>query len=247
MSRDSYKNIPKLQGVYADKDGNLERLDKTGKEQDLRGTATITSNRAVVSGTNISTGSFAIATPVHNGPTAMNYTAFDGYVVFSGTGSGNFMSGISKYLKAGEYEKAIKYASTQSTPLAKGVSAILQNRGKGAKAVQKSVDEVFLTEAPKISRNIPMLPTIANLATLMGLLGTIYGLMIAFDAIANVPAAQRAQALATGISVAMSSTLWGLIVAIPTLLVHGILASKSDRIVEELDEKTSKLINLVEA
>ena len=164
-----------------------------------------------------------------------------------GTGSGNFMSGISKYLKAGEYEKAIKYASTKSTPLAKGVSAILQNRGKGAKAVQKSVDEVFLTEAPKISRNIPMLPTIANLATLMGLLGTIYGLMIAFDAIANVPAAQRAQALATGISVAMSSTLWGLIVAIPTLLVHGILASKSDRIVEELDEKTSKLINLVEA
>lgn len=164
-----------------------------------------------------------------------------------GTGSGSFMSGISKYLKAGEYEKAIKYASSQNTPLSKGVTAILQNRGRGAKAVQKAVDEVFLTEAPKISRNIPLLPTLANLATLVGLLGTIYGLMIAFDAIANVPAAQRAQALATGISVAMSSTLWGLIAAIPTLLVHGLLASKSDRLLEELDEKTSKLINLVEA
>ncbi|MFP4014616.1 MAG: MotA/TolQ/ExbB proton channel family protein [Chitinispirillaceae bacterium] len=164
-----------------------------------------------------------------------------------GTGSGAFMSGISKYLKAGEYEKAIKYASSQNTPLSKGVTAILQNRGRGAKAVQKAVDEVFLTEAPKISRNIPLLPTLANLATLMGLLGTIYGLMIAFDAIANVPAAQRAQALATGISVAMSSTLWGLIAAIPVLLVHGLLASKSDRLLEELDEKTSKLINLVEA
>ncbi len=164
-----------------------------------------------------------------------------------GTGGGSFMSGISKYLKAGEYEKAIKYASSQSTPLAKGVTAILQNRGKGSKAVQKSVDEVFLTEAPKVSRNLPFLPTFANLATLVGLLGTIYGLMIAFDAIANVPAAQRAQALATGISVAMSSTLWGLVVAIPTLLIHGLLASKSDRTLEELDEKTSKLINLVEA
>jgi biopolymer transport protein ExbB/TolQ len=103
-----------------------------------------------------------------------------------------------------------------------------------------------LTEAPKITRNIPFFPTLANLATLLGLMGTIYGLMIAFDAIANVPAAQRAQALATGISVAMSTTLWGLLVAIPTLLVHGVLANKADKLVEEMDEKTAKLINLVE-
>ncbi len=169
------------------------------------------------------------------------------YLYFKcGTNSGNFMAGISKYLKSGDYEKAIKFASSEKTPLAKGVTAILQNRGKGGKAVQKAVDEVFLTEAPKITRNIAFLPTLANLATLLGLMGTIYGLMIAFDAIANVPAAQRAQALATGISVAMSTTLWGLLVAIPTLLCHGIIAGKSDKVVEELDEKTSKLINLVE-
>ena len=163
-----------------------------------------------------------------------------------GSGSGSFMAGISKYLKSGDYEKAIKYSTSQATPLAKGVTAILQNRGRGTKAVQKAVDEVFLTETPKISRNIPLLPTLANLATLLGLMGTIFGLMIAFDAVANVPAAQRAQALATGISVAMSTTLFGLMAAIPTLLVHGLLATKSDRVVEELDEKTSKLINLVE-
>ena len=70
--------------------------------------------------------------------------------------------------------------------------------------------------------------------------------MMAFDAIANVPAAQRAQALATGISVAMSTTLFGLIVAVPTILIQGILAGKSDRVVEEMDEKTAKLINLIE-
>jgi len=164
-----------------------------------------------------------------------------------GSGTGAFMSGVSKYLKAGEYEKAMKYASSQNTPLAKGVTAILSNRGRGAKAVQKAVDEVFLTEAPKITRFIPLIPTIANLATLMGLMGTIYGLMLAFDAIANVPAAQRAQALATGISVAMSSTLWGLLVAVPQLLLHGIIGMKSDGILQELDEKAAKLINLVEA
>ena len=169
------------------------------------------------------------------------------YLFFKcGTSGNSFMAGISKYLKSGDYEKAIKYSSSMNTPLAKGVTAVLANRGKGSKMVQKSVDEVFLTETPKLSRNISFLPTLANLATLLGLLGTIYGLMIAFDAIANVPAAQRGQALATGISVAMSTTLWGLLIAIPTLLAHGLLSGKSDRLVEEMDEKTSKLINLVE-
>ncbi len=163
-----------------------------------------------------------------------------------GTGTGAFMAGISKFLKSGEYDKAIKFAQSQKTPLAQGVVAILKNRGNGTKAVQKAVDEVFLTETPKIGRFIPLMPTLANLATLLGLMGTIYGLMLAFDAVANVPAAQRAQALATGISVAMSTTLFGLIAAIPTLLVHGLLASKSDSVIEELDEKTAKLINLVE-
>ncbi|MBD3419375.1 MAG: MotA/TolQ/ExbB proton channel family protein [Chitinivibrionales bacterium] len=163
-----------------------------------------------------------------------------------GTGTGTFMSGIAKYLKAGDYEKAIKYATSVKTPLAKGVTAILENRGKSAKAVQKAIDEVFLTETPKIGRFIPILNTLANLSTLLGLTGTILGLMIAFDAVANVPAAQRAQALATGISVAMSTTLFGLIVAVPTMLAHGLISAKSDSVIEEMDEKTAKLVNLIE-
>jgi biopolymer transport protein ExbB/TolQ len=156
------------------------------------------------------------------------------------------MAGISKYLKAGDFEKAIKYASSLKTPLAKGVTVVLQNRGKSTKNVQKAVDEVFLTETPKVTRNINILNTLGNIATLLGLTGTIFGLMLAFDAIANVPAAQRAQALATGISVAMSTTLFGLLVAVPTILVQGVLAGKSDKVVEEMDEKTTKLINLIE-
>ena len=133
-----------------------------------------------------------------------------------------------------------------STPLAKGVTAILKSRGQSAKQVQKAVDEVFLTETPKITRNIAIINVMANLSTMLGLTGTIFGLMMAFDAIANVPAAQRAQALATGISVAMSTTLFGLIVAVPGILCQGILASKSDKVIEEMDEKTAKLVNLVE-
>lgn len=163
-----------------------------------------------------------------------------------GSNSSSFMMGISRYLKSGDYEKAIKYASSNETPLGRAVSAILKNRGKSTKVVQKSVDEVFLAEAPKVTRNIAIINVFANLATMLGLLGTIYGLMMCFDAIANVPAAQRAQALATGISVAMATTLWGLTVAVPSLLMQGIIATKSEKVLEELDEKTTKLINLME-
>lgn len=163
-----------------------------------------------------------------------------------GTSSGSFMAGISKYLKAGDYEKAIKYSSSLSTPLSKGVTAILKNRGQSTRQVQKAVDEVFLTEAPKVTKNIAIINIMANLSTMLGLTGTIFGLMMAFDAIANVPAAQRAQALATGISVAMSTTLFGLIVAVPGILCQGILAAKSDKVIEEMDEKTAKLVNLIE-
>jgi len=161
-------------------------------------------------------------------------------------GSGPFMKGISNYLKAGDYDRAIKYAATIKSPLAKGVLGVLQNRTKGPKAIKKAVDEVFLTEGPRIKRNIFLLNVFANLATLIGLTGTIYGTMECFDAIANAPAAQRAQQLASGISITMSATLMGLLTAVPCILMGAILSSKADKIVEDMDEKVTKLCNAVE-
>jgi biopolymer transport protein ExbB len=162
------------------------------------------------------------------------------------TGNSSLLNVVSKYLKTGEYDKAIKHSSSVGTPLAKGIVCILSNRVKGPKAIKKAVDEVFLTEGPKIKRNIHFLNMLANMATLIGLTGTIFGTMECFDAIANAPAAQRAQQLASGISVTMSATLFGLFVAVPSVLTHGILSGKADKILEDLDEKTTKLINAVE-
>jgi biopolymer transport protein ExbB/TolQ len=169
------------------------------------------------------------------------------YLYFKcGTNRGAFMSGIAKYIKAGDFDKAIKYASSMSTPLSKVILAVLQNRGKGRKATTKAVDEVFLSEAPKITSRIGLLSMFANLATLVGLSATVYGVMVDFDAIANVPVAQRAAALAAGISIALGGTLFGLLVAIPALFVSGFLAAKADGLIEEMDEKSTKLINMVE-
>jgi biopolymer transport protein ExbB/TolQ len=161
-------------------------------------------------------------------------------------GTATFMEMVSKYIKAGDFDRATKFAVSNRTPLAKGIASVLVNRTKGPKAIKKAVDEVFLTEGPRIKRNIFLLNTFANLATLTGLTGTIYGTMECFDSIANAPAAQRAQQLAAGISITMSATLMGLLVAVPCILIHGLLSSKADKIVEDLDEKTTTLINAVE-
>ena len=157
----------------------------------------------------------------------------------------DFMNQLAKLVSGGEMEKAIALAKKSTSPLGKVLYSILINHNEQEKDIQDAVDEVFLTESPKIMRWTPLLATVANLATLLGLLGTIIGLILAFDAVANVPAAQKAAALATGISVALATTAFGLTVAIPSLGFHGFLTTKSDRLIEEMDEKSVKMMHYI--
>ena len=163
----------------------------------------------------------------------------------SSMGRGAFMSNIAKLLQTGRVAEASQLAATQTTPLGKIISGVLSNKSKGQGAVEKSVDEIFLTEAPRINRYLNLLPAFANIAMLCGLLGTIFGLILAFDAVANLPAAQRPQALANGISIVMVNTWSGLATAIPILLLHGLLAMQSERLQEEMEEKAVKVMNLL--
>lgn len=88
MARDFYKGAKKKRVALLNADGDLEALQKGGHPIDLRGTVTMTSGRAVISGTGISTSSFVVATPKHNGASGLSWAAFDGYVIVSGTGTG---------------------------------------------------------------------------------------------------------------------------------------------------------------
>lgn len=157
----------------------------------------------------------------------------------------DFMAKIAKLVSAGEIEKAVDMAKKSTSPVSKLFYAILINHNESEKDIKDAVDEVFLTEAPKIARFTNLLTVVANIATLTGLLGTIIGLILDFDAVANVPAAQKAAALAMGISVALACTAFGLCVAIPCLFFHGVIQTQSDKIVEEMDEKSSKLMHFV--
>lgn len=163
----------------------------------------------------------------------------------SSAGRANFMRNIAQLLQTGRVAEAGHLAASQNFPLAKIISAVLQNKAKGGTAIEKAVDEVYLTEAPRINRYLNLLPAFANIAMLCGLLGTIFGLILAFDAVANLPAAQRPQALANGIAIVMVNTWTGLAVAIPILLLHGLLSMQSERIQEEMEEKAVKVMNLL--
>lgn len=165
--------------------------------------------------------------------------------VKSSAGRANFMRNIAQLLQTGRVAEAGHLAASQNFPLAKIISAVLSNKAKGAGAIEKAVDEVYLTEAPRINRYLNLLPALANIAMLAGLLGTIFGLIMAFDAVANLPAAQRPQALANGISIVMVNTWSGLATAIPILLLHSVLAMQSERIQEEMEEKAVKVMNLL--
>ena len=163
----------------------------------------------------------------------------------SAKGRHQFMANIANLLKAGKYDDALNFAGSSQLPIAKIIYAILAHREKGKDAMQQAMDEVYLTEAPRVNRYLTMIAITSSVATLLGLLGTIWGLIYTFDAVANKPAAERPKALADGIAVAMSTTYLGLSVAIPFSLIQGWLALQAERVVEEMEEKGIKIINIL--
>jgi biopolymer transport protein ExbB/TolQ len=112
--------------------------------------------------------------------------------------------------------------------------------------IEYAMEEGLLEILPNIERRTPYLATFANIATLLGLLGTIIGLIAAFTAVANADPSQKATLLSQSISIAMNTTAFGLMVAIPLLLVHSMLQSKTSAIVESLEIAVVKFLNLMD-
>ena len=98
---------------------------------------------------------------------------------------------------------------------------------------------------PDIDKRVSYLAMLANIATLLGLLGTIQGLIQAFQAVGSADPTQKASILAGGISIALYTTAFGLVVAIPILIAYSILQSKAHRLVDDIDEFSVKIINLL--
>jgi len=130
-------------------------------------------------------------------------------------------------------------------PVALVALAILTRNHADEDKLQNAADGAATVALPRLSRRLPYLSMLANSATLLGLLGTIFGLTTAFSAVGAADPAQRSAFLAAGISQALNTTAFGLIVAVPTLLLHGFLVSKVEAVVEAVDETSVHLIKAI--
>ena len=177
-----------------------------------------------------------------------------GYFIWvkSNINSGKFMAEIKKLVIAGQYQEALELCDTvgdKALPrvIKAGLQLVVTNKTADFRAIQNSVDEGTLEVIPKLQERTGFLAMISNVATLIGLMGTIYGLILAFSAVSEpgYDATQKSAFLAAGISAAMNTTLMGLAIAIPAVIIYTFIHNKTIRIIDEIDEHTVKLINII--
>ena len=111
--------------------------------------------------------------------------------------------------------------------------------------IEKAMEESLMDIMPRLERRTHYIATFANLATLLGLLGTVIGLINAFAAVATVNPAEKANLLSASISVAMNCTAFGLITAVPLLLIHAVLQTKTTELIDSLEMASVKFLNAV--
>ncbi|HTP27119.1 MAG TPA: MotA/TolQ/ExbB proton channel family protein [Anaeromyxobacteraceae bacterium] len=159
-----------------------------------------------------------------------------------------FLRGVKRHIYAGDLDKAISYCAGQKrTPLVSVIKAGLISVPKGEEDVQAAMDEATLRESPKIERRTGYLAMISNVATLLGLLGTIIGLIHCFGAVAFANPADKANILSQGISEAMYCTAFGLTVAVPALVAFSVLQGRTQAMVDEINEVAVGVLNLIVA
>jgi len=150
-------------------------------------------------------------------------------------------------LQSGKYQQAMSAVAKSDTPICKilnyGLSRVRNARRR--EDIEMAMEEGLMEIIPRLEKRTHYLASFANIATLLGLLGTIIGLIQAFTAVANANPAEKAELLSSSISVAMNTTAFGLIVAIPLLLVYSVLQSKTTEIVDSLEMASVKFLNMV--
>ena len=163
----------------------------------------------------------------------------------SDTDGSNLMNIVKKHVLLNEVQKAIQACSNTSALLPNVLRAGLKRANQTKEQIQDAIEVAILESIPKLEKRMGYLGLIANISTLIGLLGTIYGLIQSFGAVASADPSDKAKLLALGISKAMNTTAFGLISAISIMVIHSILGSKNDKIIGEIEEYSVKLIDLL--
>jgi biopolymer transport protein ExbB len=157
----------------------------------------------------------------------------------------DLMANVKKNVLLNKVEDAIQMCSNTSSVVANMMKAALQRSNQNKDQMKDAVESTILEAIPKVEKRLSHLALVANVSTLIGLLGTIQGLIESFAAVAGADPSEKAKLLALGISKAMNTTALGLISAISIMVIHQFLSSKSEKIISELDECSIKVVDLL--
>lgn len=169
------------------------------------------------------------------------------YLTVSKRQNRKYLSQLLPLLQRGDYQQAYAITSKSNHAICRMLSQGLARYKSATNRddIEAAMEESMMETIPRLEKRTHYLATFANIATLLGLLGTIIGLIKAFTAVAQVDPAMKSEILSTSISVAMNTTAFGLIVAIPLLLFFAVLQTKTTEIVDSLEMAVVKFVNLM--
>jgi biopolymer transport protein ExbB len=155
---------------------------------------------------------------------------------------GTLMEKVVGFVKQGKFDEALDTCAKTRGPIPQILHAGLLQRSRGAAAVEKAIESAGVVEMSFLERGLLILATVANLAPLVGFLGTVSGMIAAFEAIAQAEQVS-AKLVAAGISEALITTEVGLVIAIPVQLAHNLFVQQIDRFVIEMEDSAAELID----
>lgn len=167
------------------------------------------------------------------------------YLFKSSVDKDKLLALLKSQVMSGNVQGAIKVCSGNPTPMTRIVQAGLLKFNKSDHEVQAAMDEAALREMPKISARTPYLAMLSNFAVMAGLLGTIFGMITSFGSAASEDAANKAAELASGISEALNCTAFGIAVSLLGLISYSLLTGKTTRVIDDINEVTVQIVNLV--
>jgi biopolymer transport protein ExbB len=169
------------------------------------------------------------------------------YLTIVGLKNRSLWNDLTPLLAQGDFKRAVALTSKSDaaigTILNYGLARIQSARRRDD--IEKAMEESLMEIVPRLEKRTHYLGTFANMATLLGLLGTVIGLIAAFGAVATVNPAEKANLLSASISVAMNCTAFGLMVAVPLVIIHAVLQTKTTELVDSLEMASVKFLNSI--
>ena len=159
----------------------------------------------------------------------------------------NMWDKLHPVLEEGDFETARTMTEESNSTISRLLSAGLESQGavRHRDDIEITMEETMMEIIPQLEKRTPYVALCSNISTLLGLLGTIMGLIAAFTAVANANPAEKADLLSASISVAMNTTAFGLMVGIPLLIIYVVLNAKTGEIVNSLEMASVKTLSLI--